>query len=173
MDRRLALLACVALAGCSGSEDKASNGAAAAKEEKAVATAAAPASSVTMQPGEWEMVTQVTEMSMPGMPAGVMPKQAMQKTTVKSCLTPEQTKKPDASFFSGRKDSKCSYKGFEMTAGTVTGTITCPSGEGTQKMTIAGKYEPESYDIEMAMASERMNMKMHTTGKRVGDCPAS
>lgn len=157
------------LAACSGSEEKsaAGNDSAAAGEKRAP-----PVSSVTLRPGEWELTTEVVEMNIPGLPAGVMPKEAMQKTTLKTCLKPEQTGKPDASFFSGQKNPNCTYEGFEMTAGTVKGTISCPSAQGTQKMTLTGQYQPESYDMRMDMESERMTMKMHTAGKRLGECPA-
>lgn len=130
------------------------------------------AASVTLSPGEWELTSEMLEMNIPGMPAGAMPKEAMQKTSVKTCLTPEQTEKPDAGFFSGQRNPNCTYDGFEMTGGTVSGTISCKADGGTQKMTIAGTYESENYDMRMEMQSERMSMKMHTSGKRVGDCPS-
>lgn len=158
------------LAACSGGEgEKAADG-----NEPAAKDEAAPpqAASVSLSPGEWELTSETMELNIPGMPAGAMPKEAMQKTSVKTCLTPDQTGKPDASFFSGQRNPNCTYEGFEMTGGTVNGTISCKAEGGAQKIAIAGKYEPESYDMRMDMQSERMSMKMHTTGKRIGDCPS-
>lgn len=158
------------LAACSGGgEEKAAAGNESAAKG---GEAAPPAGSVTLSPGEWELTSETLELNIPGMPAGAMPKEAMQKTSIKTCLTPEQTEKPDAGFFSGQRNPNCTYDGFEMTGGTVNGTISCKAEGGTQQMAIAGKYEPESYEMRMEMKSAQMNMKMHTTGKRVGDCPS-
>lgn len=174
MDRRLILLACVTLVACNKAESPAPGGNAAEANSAAAAdtaptAAAAPTAEAQMRPGEWEMTTELLDMNMPGVPAGAMPKQ-MSNTSFKTCM---KQQKPDASFFQGNKNSHCTYSDFSMSGGRVRGTATCDNGGQTMTMTMDGRYASESYDMTMAMKSEQMSMKMHTAGKRVGDCPAS
>jgi len=174
----LASSAVLALAGCGKGEDKAGSGAPQSVEE-----VAKEMDMVQLQPGEWETTTEMVDMKIEGAPEG-MPADAMKgaighKTSVRSCITPEQAAKPNADFVAAQKDSKCTYSDFAMVGGTIKGTVSCP-GEQGGKMTASmnGSYQPTSYALTMTMNMDgiqpgmKMVSTMKTTGKRIGDCPA-
>lgn len=150
---------------------------------------AAEMNKVTIRPGEWETTQEVVDVKIEGapdgMPAGMMDAMKGRKTTVKTCITPEQAANPSADFLTAQKDSKCTYSGFEMAGGTVKGAVSCPSpdGKGKADITIDGSYAADSYQMAMEMQtagmgggekgeSMTMHMKMKTSGKRIGECPA-
>lgn len=168
MRHRLTLIVLITLAGCNKAENTPATGS--ADETTAATQAAKESPRAQMQPGEWEMATEMLEMNIPGMPAGAMPAQMKNGSTFKTCM---KNDKPDASFFQGNKNSNCTYKDFSMEGGHVKGTATCDNEGQTMTMTMDGQYGAESYDMTMAMKSEQMSMKMHTSGKRIGDCPAA
>lgn len=170
--------ALLALAGCGKGEDKAGSSAPQSVEE-----IADEMGKVQLEPGEWETTTELVDMKIEGAPAG-MPADAMKgaighKTTIKTCITPEQAAKPEADFLAAQKDSKCTYSDFAMVGGTIKGTVSCP-GEQGGKMTasMSGSYQPTSYAMTMTMNMDGMQpgMKMvstmKTTGERIGACPA-
>jgi major membrane immunogen (membrane-anchored lipoprotein) len=136
---------------------------------------------VTLQPGEWEIRQQVVDMHVSGAPKG-MPVDAMRSAmgkvnVVKHCVTPEQAAKPNADFLAAQKDMKCTYSGFDMSAGIIHGAVTCPNGQGgTMTAKMQGVYHPTDYALTMDMTMAgvspgmTMKMKMKTDGKRVGEC---
>jgi len=144
---------------------------------------------VSLRPGEWETTQEVVDVKIEGapegMPSGVMEGMKGRKTTVKTCITPEQAANPSADFLTAQKDSKCTYSGFEMAGGEIKGAISCPSpdGKGKADITIDGSYGAETYQMNMEMQAAgmggaqttgmSMHLKMRTSGKRVGECPAA
>jgi hypothetical protein len=71
-----------------------------------------------------------------------------------------------------------------MGGGKIDATARCTAGGGDQRVTIAGTYGPDAYRMAMTNEMERipgtpagglqsLTMKMHVTGKRIGDCDAS
>ena len=182
----LAGSAMLVLAAC----DKGSKeGGADAARNQSVGEVASEMKKISLRPGEWETTQEVVDVKIEGAPEG-MPKGAMdamkgRKTTVKSCITPEQAANPSADFLTAQKDSKCTYSGFEMAGGAIKGAVSCPSpdGKGKADITIAGSYGAETYQMTMEMQAAgmggpqttamTMHMKMRTSGKRVGECPAS
>jgi len=181
----LAGSALLALGACGKSEDKPGNG---AGETQSVQEIAAQVKKISLQPGEWETTSEIVEAKIEnapeGMPAGMMDAMKGRKTTVKNCITPEQAENPGADFLTAQKDGRCTYSGFEMSGGTIKGTVTCAGGEGgTATMKMEGIYTPASYTTTVSMVSAGMggaqakDMTMHMTtkvsGKRIGECPAT
>lgn len=171
--------AALLLAGCDKGAEKSASGPMSAKE---VADAM---DSVKLEPGEWEATQEIIDVKMTGvpegMPAGAMQQMIGQKNTVKHCVTPEQAANPGADFLAAQKDSKCTYDDMQMSGGVIKGAMSCsPPGnpKAVMKMTMNGTYLPASY----AMAMETnlsgmpngmaMQMKMKTSGKRIGPCAA-
>ncbi|WP_164847347.1 DUF3617 domain-containing protein [Sphingobium algorifonticola] len=170
--------AALMLAGCDKGAEQAATGPMSAKQ---VADAM---DSVKLEPGEWEATQEIVDVKMTGVPEG-MPAEAMkqmigQKNTVKHCVTPEQAANPGADFLAAQKDAKCTYSDMRMAGGTIKGAMTCSppdNPKATMKMTMNGTYLPASY--AMAMETEltgmpngmAMQMKMKTSGKRIGACP--
>jgi len=140
---------------------------------------------ITMKPGEWETTQEVIDVKIEnapeGMPSGMMEAMKGRKNTVRTCITPEQAANPSADFLTAQKDSKCTYSGFEMTGGKISGAVSCPSPEGGKAdITLDGDYSSEGYQMNMEMkavgmggpqaSNMTMHMKMRTSGKRVGEC---
>jgi hypothetical protein len=140
--------------------------------------------SVKLLPGEWEATQQITDVKMTGLPQGAPdPAKAMTGhiSTYKHCITPEQAAKPSADFLAAQKDAKCTYSNMDFAGGAISAAMTCqmPQQPGTvMKMAMKGTYMPDHYAIAMDVDSSGMAngvgmmMKMKSTGKRIGDCPA-
>lgn len=141
--------------------------------------------SVKLEPGEWEATQEILDVQMTGLPkdapANAMKQMIGQKNTIKHCITPEQAANPGADFLSAQKDAKCTYTNMDMSGGTINGAMTCgaPNNpKAVMKMTLKGTYQPASYAMAMEMESQgmqggmAMKMKIKSSGKRIGDCPA-
>lgn len=174
------MLALAALSGCDKSKDQGGE----ASANMSAAQVAGEMKKISLQPGEWEMVQEITDVTIEGapkeMPADMMRSMIGRKTTIKDCVTPEEAANPSADFLAAQKDSKCTYSGFEMAGGVIKGSVSCPAGEGgAMTASMQGIYQPTSYAMTMeskmaGMAGPQgpmsMHMKMKTTGKRIGEC---
>ena len=170
----LALGAC----GGGGNGDEAS-GNASTSERAAAGETAALGSDVRIRAGQWETRTEVTNVSAPGMPAGVAEMMKTKPVTGTSCITEEEANDSGADLFSGKKDENCDTKGFKAAGGRVSGTITCRAedgGQGAMTMTMDGEFKPDSYALNSKMKTEgegtAMTIESKITGRRIGDCPA-
>lgn len=145
--------------------------------------AANAGSAMIVRPGQWESSVELESIEIPGMPpdAVAQMKKTMARVATghKSCLTPEQAKKPEEDFFAG-KNSNCRYDKFSMDDGKMTGTMRCSSPQGgTQLIQFDGTYAPEEYQMRMASTVEgaspggAMKMVMRMTSKRTGECDGS
>jgi len=174
------LMSALPLAGCNSSPSiEAKN---ASVEEVANKVADAGGVDSFVRAGKWSSAVTVDEMSAPGMPpqAAAQMKQMIARThNVESCLTPEQAKKPDPAFFSG-KDNGCRYDNFTMAGGKIDMTMRCSGhamGAGTT-MHMTGTYAPGEYHMAMETHADTgtkvgaMVMKMHIDAKRIGECDA-
>lgn len=157
--RKLALILLFGAAGCGGGSQKAD----------------APAAAIELQPGQWEMTTQITNLSM------TQGQQSMTKTdakpiTVSNCITREQIKQPQPSLFSDSKGS-CSYDNFYMTNGRLNAAMKCTLPDGTSNInsTIDGSFTADTMTAEVRTVSStagagNFQMSAKLTGKRVGEC---
>jgi hypothetical protein len=155
--RKLALMLLVGVAGCSGGAEKTE----------------APAAKIELQPGQWEMTTQITELTING---ASQASNASQPVTIKNCVTPEQVKQPDPKMFGDGKNSSCKYDNFYMSDGRINAGISCkgPDGSSTINSTINGQFTPTTMAIDMEMLSNmggaNMRMKAKLDAKRIGEC---
>ncbi|MGK2909303.1 MAG: DUF3617 domain-containing protein [Sphingobium sp.] len=179
---KAAIMVCSAallLSGC-GKNDKAASGPMTAEQ------VAKKMDTVKIEPGEWEATQEIVDVQMTGLPkdapANAMKQMIGQKNTIKHCITPEQAAKPGADFLAAQKDAKCTYENMDMSGGTINGTMSCSapnSPKAVMKMTLRGTYQPSTYAMAMEMESQGMQggmgmtMKLKSSGKRIGDCPAS
>jgi len=160
--RKLALIAFVLVAGCSGEEP----------QKKAT-----PAAAVKLQPGQWETTVEVTNLSMsdksPAAP-GIIGK----KTTVSNCITPEQVEKPEAALFTGGS-SNCKYDNLYMSDGRLSSSMTCtqPGRSGNSSSMVDGSYTATTFDatVETQTYSGSHDFKMDAkvSGHRIGECTAA
>jgi hypothetical protein len=132
--------------------------------------------------GQWRTKVTVEEIDFPGVPVRV---QAQMKEiitrqnsiTVENCVSPEQAKRPDGDFFTGKKSKDCRYDRFTMSGGKIDALMRC-QGEGSGEMTlkVAGIYTPDSSTTrsEMTVRGQEggMTIKSLVEGRRIGDCEA-
>jgi hypothetical protein len=131
-----------------------------------------------VEPGLWESKVTVHEMNIPGMPPEFAQKmkQTMaehQPDASRSCLTPDEVKRPKEDFFGA--DKSCRYEHFTMGGGKIDIRMQCKQEGFTQDTTMTGSYTPTTYSMDMASEAsggERsgMTMKMHVDARRVGEC---
>jgi hypothetical protein len=170
------------LAGCGGQSpnQQASNqqgGANAQTGAEPRATASAGGSGgLTIQPGEWEITMEMQAGQATGMPAGMhMPQIPVR--TIRSCVTPEQVARANASFLNGggHAGMDCDYSRVTVGGGRIQGTSTCRR-EGMQATVVMdGSFTPTGYDINQQMRStmhgRTMSSTNHLVGRRIGECP--
>ena len=172
-----ALIACaLPLAACNKSPQVHEENASVAEVQKEIAKAGGTESFV--RPGLWESKVTLEEMSVPGMPKEVAERMALAKGEVetnKSCLTPEEAKRPKEDFFAGDNKS-CRYDHFTMAGGKIDAVMNCSAEGASQTMTLQGAYTPDTYNMQMSMKSQgarpeaSMSMKMRVEANRVGEC---
>jgi len=174
----IALLLALPLAGCGSSSGPSihEKNATVAEVTNSVSEASA-AGTLRFNPGRWVSTVTVDEMTIPGLPpqAAAMMKKAMgQAHTDDKCLTPEEAKKPQANFFTDKKD--CRYDHFTMGGGKIDAKMVCNGGGQNQEIDLKGSYSPDSYQMAMegsftgGPGGRNMNMRMHVDAKRVGVC---
>ena len=167
--------AVLALAACGKSGDGGGNGSA------GTGGGGLLSSGVTLQPGEWEMKTEVVNVSVEGLPPGAAEGMKKQAGGInRTCMTPEEAKGPKADMFSRNNPQNCKTEGFSWSGGRIHGKTTCsdPSGAGGKAVvTMDGQYSAQSIDMtiksESDVAGHAMAMEMRMTGKRVGECSAA
>lgn len=173
----LGITAIAALAACNKQpEVKARNASVAEVAEK---VRKAGGSENFVRPGMWESKVTIEQFDVPGMPpemAGRMKTMMAQNQEhgFKTCLTPEDVKKPKEDFFAG-KDNQCRYDRFTMGGGKIDAVMRCGKG---QTMQMAGTYSPDAYQMQTSMkmapdkgdAASGMNMQMRVEARRVGEC---
>ena len=172
------LIACaLPIAACdSGPEVSARNATAGEVAEK-VADAGGTATFV--RPGKWESRVTFEEFDVPGAPAGaksVIENMNNRAEAHHSCLTPEEAKRPKEDFFAGA-NKNCRYEHFNMGGGKIDAVMKCTEQGMGQTMTMTGTYEPDQYQMKMAIKTEGMpgptagmSMKMRVDARRVGEC---
>lgn len=176
MRAAIALMSLAFLAACNDGGTVERKNASTAEVAKSVADAG-----MKLNPGRWELTMQFKKFEVEGMPPEA--KAAMQKMlgetrTFASCLTKEEAEKPDGKFF-GQQGEDCKYDTFTMGNGKIDATMTCKgTGEDAgnmAKMTLAGTYSPDTYDMTMDMNGtapngKQMVMQMALTSKHKGEC---
>ncbi len=176
MNHTAYLIACaLPLAACnSDAEVSAEN---ASVEEVAQSVGAAANVGDFINPGLWRTSMTIDEMTVTGMPpaaAAQMQKMQGRTTSDEKCLTAEDVKQPKENFFGG--EESCRYERFDMGNGKIDAVMNCSAGGATQKMTMAGTYSGDAYNMRMAMQSAGggetagMGMKMRVDAKRIGQC---
>lgn len=180
--------AALLLASCGGGESTERSAAATgevsltnASLEEVAKQADAASGAAKLQPGQWETKVEVSDIEMPGVPAGMADTikgtmKSAANTTVKNCITPEEAERPQGRVFGGQSD-QCRYEKFEMSGGRMSAKMVCQdaSSGGGMTMTSAGTFTATSFavtnDMEMKGGAQAMTMKASVTGTRLGECP--
>lgn len=141
--------------------------------------AACSGGSDSIEPGEWTLTMQMTEVTAANAPAGAL--EAMQSQpaqTQTQCITPAQAANPDGGLFAPQSNEDCENMDFSMSGGTISLDATCQvPGAGAMEMTMDGTYDRTTLnaDLQMVMAQTpmgEMTMSGTMTGERTGDCDA-
>lgn len=116
-----------------------------------------PVSAMDMNEGMWEITT---KMEVPGMP--------MQMPAVKhtQCLTGKDNVPHDKD--PNRKD--CKIKNTDVKGDTVTWEVHCVSNGKPVKSIGKITYKGDTFDGEMKMEMDGMNMTQKMSGRRTGNC---
>jgi len=180
MRQWIGIAAALALAGCGGGEGGDANEAAGNAGGNAGAgagggEAGSGGGSASLQPGQWEITTNVTSMNVPGMPAGMAPPMPP-PTTVRACLTAAQAAQPGAGFLSGSGEAQgCTYESNSIGGGRIQAVVQCNQAGTTMRSTMSGQFTATSYEVnqqvETSAQGQNMQIESRTTGRRVGDCP--
>lgn len=191
----LVALAALLVVACN-SQDKGRNAAGnqAGGDAGAPSAAGPAAGAASMQPGQWEMVTRIASIEMPG----ATPEQQAQiqqqqppPQTERTCITPEEAANPLARF---RESMSRDQQGFDcqgnddnvFAGGVVRIGMTCRSqaspGDQT-RLAMVGQFTATtvqaaiSVDAQAPSAAQSggptaMRIRGTITGRRMGDCPA-
>lgn len=134
----------------------------------------AGAQPLKLQPGEWEVKIQVSDLKMASMPNAPATPAAI---TSKTCITPEQASKGPGDFLKQAK-MDCTATTSSFAGGTIAAEMTCKmpgGGGGEMRSKTTGSYTATSMttDADVSMTGPMtMSQKVHTEAKRIGDCPA-
>ena len=137
---------------------------------------------VPMKAGLWETKFVFSDIDVPTL--GKSQKRQVMEEVAKgassrSCLTPEQAKKPGADFFGGDGAEKCMYKSFDVSGQNVKMTLTCGmEGMGSVDMELAGVMGETEFNYESEVAVRlpmigKVKMTGNALGKYAGKCPAA
>ena len=141
--------------------------------------AVAEASNVRLNPGQWEMTMQFTEIDAPGVPEGqreMMRNMLGTAHTSRQCLTEADVANPEADMFGGAEEQNCNYTDFNMSGGTILIAGTCGGDSGSSStMRMDGTYSPTEYDMTLettvaGLPTGDVRMQGQMSGRRLGDC---
>jgi hypothetical protein len=132
---------------------------------------AAQLGAMRIDPGLWELTSEVVEVSAPELPREVRNRMVGPRSSLRNCISPTQAARPGANFLAMRADSQCAYRDFTVADGELRGTMICPGA--TARM--AGRYAASAYELAMVMESpmatgETMTLELRARGRRIGDC---
>lgn len=144
------------------------------------ARARAATASMRFQPGEWQTTSEVLEVEVPGVPpelAAQMRERMLARTSVSSCLTPEQAERPGADLFAGQQGN-CRFDRFTMTDGRIDSAMTCAGGDSgapPARILMTGTFDATHFAMEnrieaIGAPGGTMKMRSRVTGRRTGPC---
>ncbi|WP_343344041.1 DUF3617 domain-containing protein [Sphingomicrobium sp. XHP0239] len=127
-----------------------------------------------LSPGLWESSIRLDSIDMPGLTDAQRDdmRTAMGGQTFRTCLTRAEVERPDARFFTGN-DTDCTYDSFTLEDGRIESDLVCTIAGTPQRMSLAGEYGPERYDLTMqadSLAQDGITMAMRVEARRVGAC---
>jgi hypothetical protein len=139
------------------------------------------------QPGEWETVTTVKSIDIPGAPPQVLAQvraQVGQATTQRECLTAEQARDPMAQMrrmMSQGNAGNCNFTDQVFAGGTIRIRGTCSPAGSTAQVSLDGTFTETTLEANLTMNAQGaanpampgvtgMNMAAEMRSRRIGDC---
>lgn len=146
-----------------------------------VIAAACSGQSNTIQPGNWEMVTKITSVEVPGVtgPAAQQMQSAManRTNTQTVCFTPQQVANPMGGMMGGAENPQgCQFSDQTFAGGVIRAHATCPGpGNGQIRMSWEGTYTATTMQANVTTETvggpQNMRIGATLTSRRTGDCP--
>jgi hypothetical protein len=148
-------------------------------------------SSTTLQPGQWEMTSRMTEIEVPGVPEAVAAQMraamANQAQTQSRCITPAEAANPAAGMMNPTGSAEgCTFTNQTFAGGVinVAGSCPAPGGRGQVTTTLAGTYTATTMTttIRAEVTSppggppgmpQTVRMSGTMAARRTGDCATS
>jgi hypothetical protein len=146
----------------------------------------ASARPISIQPGQWEIATEMTSVEAVGVPEEVLQQMraqlASQRQVRSQCITPEQARNPAANLMRNQNVRGCEYGETTWAGGVIRIHATCqPPGGTPARMTIEGSYAAQQFDGRIgasttmpapveAGAKVRIDLRGRLTGRRTGEC---
>ena len=163
--RSLAFFSLLALCACSDGGGEAPK----AKSEPATA----------LQPGQWEVTSEVTRFAQNDKGAPKINTPAGTKATHSVCVDAADAKKPKPELFAGT-EAQCKYNEFYMSRGALNAQLACtrPGLSGDVMMTAAGDFEATTFnttlDTSTSLSTDGdVTIASKLTGRRTGECTAA
>jgi hypothetical protein len=169
----LPLAAALALAACSDGGADADGDGEITTEEAAAETAEATGF-VGPRPGQYRVKTEILEMNVPGMPAGMSVETMNQMAggmEFTYCITEQDAAKAARQMAGQSNQGDCEITKYDVAGGRINSELTCKGADG-QAMTVKtnGTINADGMDVTAEIASPGMSQKMHVQHERVGDC---
>ena len=124
-----------------------------------------------MQPGQWEIVTTIKSVDMPGAPPQVVQAMKSRPTRISSCLSAEDAARGPQEMMKTNK--QCRFTHYLKQAGKIDSQMVCSQSGGTMTATTTGTFSPTGFTSNARMVltgAQKMTMTATTVGKRVGAC---
>jgi hypothetical protein len=143
---------------------------------------------VSLQPGQWEMTTKMTQVDAPGMPEPLLAQMrtqlASQTQTQSDCMTAQEAANPAGNIVNAgtQGGAGCQFSESTFAGGNINvrGTCTGPGGPGSMRMTLEGTYTATTMDARIStemqappgMPGGAQNIRVSgtLTGRRSGEC---
>ena len=136
-------------------------------------SAAAVAQMLSMQPGEWEIVTTTTAADMPGAPPAVAKMMRGRSMTIKRCVTPQEV--ADGPQAAMKRDKSCKVSFHTGIGGRFTSDMVCQQAGSSVKASSSGTMTPTSFASTSRMVmsgAQAMTITSTATGHKIGACTA-
>lgn len=143
---------------------------------------------LSLQPGQWEMATQMTSVEAPGAPEELLQQLraslADQRQVQSQCITPEQARDPVRTMVGRQTPARCEFSETVWSGGIIRIRANCrpPEGSATQ-LFVDGTYAARRIDNRLDMTLEipnptgvgaalELRLQGRMTGRRTGECAA-
>ncbi|HYI48954.1 MAG TPA: DUF3617 domain-containing protein [Allosphingosinicella sp.] len=146
----------------------------------------APSRPIAIQPGQWEIATEINTVEAPGAPEAFL--QSMrsslvnQRQTRSQCITPEQARDPTRNLMGNEDPARCDFGETVWTGGDIRVRGTCrPPESSAIQVSVEGTYSAQRFDARLSMNMElpgsgeagmvqQVHLQGRFTGRRTGDC---
>jgi hypothetical protein len=129
------------------------------------------ASAEAIQPGQWDIVTTVQSVEMPGAPPQIAAMMKGKPVRVSQCITPADAAKGPQEMMKSNK--QCRFTRYSMAGGKLSSEMVCDQRGGTMTATSTGSFTPTGFTATgrtVITGAQKMTLTATTVGKRLGAC---